>query len=474
MLKQISICSQLEGRKGDILMLSEKISVREKICYGLGDSSANIFFGMTMMFLPYFYTDVVGISASAMGVLFLIARFFDAFSDPVIGHLADNTNTKYGHYRPFLLYMAIPYGLSCFLVFLAPDFSQTGKMIYAYLTYLFLILMYASTVVPYVGLLSVITGNPEERLSINSYRFPLAKSAFLLCSVVVPAFVATYDKAHEAEGYRTAMIIIAIIAACCTLACFFGTKERVKLNVGTTGKKSSLLSEVKIIFKAKTLRSFYIFFALTQMAFTFKGSSAIYYTKYYLQQNDAFLTAVLSAFSIAGIVAPMVAMFFINKGYFNKLRMLEVATLGAGITAVPIIFIPSEYYLLSAAFLIISTFFGELGIIVYWALPCDCAEFCEVKYNKKMIGVLGALALFSQKFAMGIVGVLIGGILSYVGYVAGGAVNGKISMGILSIVAGLPAICHFVSYYYLKKYDLDEEKVAELHEKIEAMKVANV
>ena len=134
----------------------EKISIREKICYGLGDSSANIFLGMTMMFLPYFYTDVVGISAASMGVLFLVVRLFDACYDPFIGNIADNTRTKYGRYRPYLLYLAIPYGLSCFLVFSTPDFSDTGKLLYAYGTYFFLILMYASTVVPYVGLLTAV------------------------------------------------------------------------------------------------------------------------------------------------------------------------------------------------------------------------------------------------------------------------------------------------------------------------------
>lgn len=456
-------------------MTTEKISIREKICYGLGDSSANIFFGMTMMFLPYFYTDVVGISASAMGLLFLVARLFDAFSDPLIGHMADNTNTKYGHYRPYLLYMAIPYGLSCFLVFLAPDFSAAGKLVYAYVTYLFLILMYAFTVVPYVGLLTVMTDDPAERLSINSYRFPLAKSAFLLCSVVVPMFVATYDKAYEAEAYRNAMIIIALLATICTLTCFFGTKERSKSLIKKEESKAnnSLISQIKLVFKTKTLRSFYIFFALTQMAFTFKGSSAIYYAKYYLQQNEGFLTGLLSAFSIAGIIAPIVAMFLIKKGYFDKLSMLKVATIGAGITALPIIFLSAQHYLLSASCLVISTFFGELGIIVYWALPSDCAQFCELKYNKKMIGVLGALALFSQKFAMGIVGILIGGILSYVNYHAGVKINTEIGMGIITIVAVLPALCHFVSYWFLTKYDLNEEKVSEVRVELERVHVVN-
>ena len=450
-------------------MSNGKVSIREKICYGLGDSSANIFFGMTMMFLPYFYTDVVGISATAMGVLFLVARLVDAFSDPIIGNFADKHETKYGHYRPFLLYLAVPYGLSCFLVFLAPDLSYTGKLIYAYATYLFLILMYASTVVPYVGLLSVLTNNPSERLAINSFRFPLAKSAFLLCSTVVPMFVATYPKANEAQAYSHAMIIIGVLAACCTLACFFGTKERSKPILQQTTEKDSLFGKIKIIAKTKTLRSFYIFFALTQAAFTFKGSSAIYYAKYYLGQNEAYLTGLLSAFSIAGILAPIVAMALIKYNVFNKLNMLKVATLGAGITAIPIIFIPAEYYILSSVFLIVSTFFGELGIVVYWALPADCADFCELKFNKKMAGVLGAVALFSQKFAMSLVGVGIGAVLTFVNYQPNKAVTNEVSMGIITIVAILPIICHFVSYYFLKQYDLDENEVRKIHFELAGM-----
>lgn len=451
---------------------SGKISIREKVCYGLGDSSANIFFGMTMMFLPYFYTDVVGLTASAMGILFLIARLVDAFSDPIIGNFADCHETKYGHYRPFLLYLAIPYGLSCFLVFLAPDLPYYGKLIYAFVTYIFLILMYAGTVVPYVGLLSVLTDNPSERLAINSFRFPLAKSAFLLCSAVVPMFVATYDKAHEAQAYSHAMIIIGILAVCCTLACFFGTKERSKpLAVEPAGrdKDDTLFSKIKIIAKTRTLRSFYIFFALTQAAFTFKGSSAIYYAKYYLGQNDAYLTGLLSAFSIAGIVAPIVAMYLIRKQVFNKLGMLKVATLGAAVMAVPLLLIPSEYYLLSSTFLILSTFFGELGIVVYWALPADCADYCELKFHKKMAGVLGAVALFSQKFAMSLVGAGIGLILSLVSYQPNAALTPAVSNGILTITAVLPIACHLISYYFLKQYDLDEEAVRDIQYELAAM-----
>ena len=328
--------------------------------------------------------------------------------------------------------------------------------------------MYAGTVVPYVGLLSVLTDNPSERLSINSYRFPLAKSAFLLCSAVVPMFVASYDKANEAQAYSHAMIIIGILAVCCTLACFFGTKERSKPLI-VKDEHDTLISKIKIIAKTRTLRSFYIFFALTQAAFTFKGSSVIYYAKYYLGQNDAYLTFLLSAFSIAGIVAPIVSMWLIRKKVFNKLAMLKVATLGAAITAVPVLIIPSEYYLVSSLFLILSTFFGELGIVVYWALPADCADYCQLKFNKKMAGVLGAVALFSQKFAMSIVGAGIGLVLSIVCYQPGAAVTPMVANGILTITAALPIACHVISYYFLKQYDLDESAVRKIHLELAGM-----
>ena len=162
-------------------------------------------------------------------------------------------------------------------------------------------------------------------------------------------------------------------------------------------------------------------------------------------------------------------MFLIKRNVFNKLTMLKVATLGAGIMALPIIFIPSEYYILSSIFLIMSTFFGELGIVVYWALPADCADFCELKFNKKMAGVLGAVALFSQKFAMSIVGVGIGAVLSFVNYQPNGIVTSEVSLGIITIVAILPIICHFVSYYFLNQYDLDETEVRKIHFELAGM-----
>ena len=441
----------------------EKISIREKICYGLGDSSANIFLGMTMMFLPYFYTDVVGISAASMGVLFLVVRLFDACYDPFIGNIADNTRTKYGRYRPYLLYLAIPYGLSCFLVFSTPDFSDTGKLLYAYGTYFFLILMYASTVVPYVGLLTAISSDPVERLSINSYRFPLAKMSFLLCSTVIPVFVAMYGKENEAQGYQNAMALIAVLATVFLLLCFWGTKERNMTVSKSNDNKEPFFQQLKLVLKTKPALYFYAFHMITSIAFTLKGSATIYFVKYYLNQGDAFLSGLLSATAIAGIVAPLVSMQLIKRGIFSKLSMVKFSHVMGGIFALVLLIVPQSNILFCVGILFLSVLFAELSSIITWALPSDCADYCEVKYNKKMSGILGAGALFALKLGMSLAGALVGWVLAYAGYDPNATiVASDITWAILLLISVLPAVCHLLGYVFLRFYTLDDNKMKEI------------
>lgn len=443
--------------------VSEKISVREKICYGLGDSSANIFLGMTMMFLPYFYTDVVGMSAAVMGFLFLGVRLFDALYDPFMGNVADNTRTKHGRYRPYLLYLAIPYGISCYLVFLSPDFSPTGKFLYAAVTYMFLILMYASTVVPYVGLLAALSDDPAERLSINSYRFPLAKMSFLICSTLVPMFVATYGKGDEAHGYQMAMIIIGSLATLFLLLCFWGTKERnVDFSAEVKVKKEPFFRQLCNVFKMKSAVYYYLFHMLTSVSFTLKGSATIYFVKYYLNQDDAFLSGVLSATAIAGIIAPLVDSKLIRMGFFTRLGMLKFAHVAGAVTALLILLIPQSQIYPLVAMLFASVFCAELGSIIAWALPADCADYAELKYGKKMSGILGAGALFALKFGMSIGGAMVGWVLAACGYEAGVTTGTSITMGIILLISILPAMFHILGYLFLRAYPLTDKKMEEV------------
>ncbi|MBM7344920.1 glycoside-pentoside-hexuronide (GPH):cation symporter [Pantoea coffeiphila] len=436
-----------------------KLSVREKICFGLGDSSANIFLGMTMMFLPYFYTDVLGISAAAMGLLFVIARLVDAFYDPFIGNVADRMQTRHGHYRPWLLWLAVPYGLSCLLVFLAPDFSPTGKLVYAYATYLFLILMYASTVVPYVALLSALTSDPQERLAANAWRFPLAKMSFLICSVTVPMFVAWYGKDNEAQAYMVAMSMIAVLATAMMLSCFFGTKERVK--PASLASNVSFKQQLRISLSARPVVIFYIFKITSSIAFVIKGSATIYFVKYFLGRSDGFVSGLLSATAIAGIIAPMIALQLIKRKKVSALGTLKLAQSGGCIAALALFFVSPDNIWLAVALLVVSVLLAEIGAITAWALPSECADYCERKSGLKMSGFIAAGTLFTMKIGLAIAGGLVGFILSMSGYHAGVAITPEILKGIIFLIAGVPAIFHGISVVLLMFFNLDDSQAAQ-------------
>lgn len=437
-----------------------KLSIKEKICYGLGDSSANIFLGMTMMFLPYFYTDVLGISAAAMGILFIVARLVDAFYDPLIGNFADRTRSRHGSYRPFLLYLAIPYGISCLLVFLAPDFSPTGKLVYATATYLFLILMYASTVVPYVALLTTLTSDPMDRLSANSWRFPLAKMAFLICSTVVPMFVAWYGKTNEAQAYMMAMSFIALLATAFMLLCFWGTKERYQVKLESD--RVPFLKQLRVMMKAKPVVVFYIFKITSSIAFVIKGSVTIYFVKYFLERGDGFVSGLLSATAIAGIVAPMIAIQLIKRGILSKLGTLKFAQFGGGVAALCLYFVNPEQIGLACALLVVSVLLAEIGAITAWALPSDCADYCEARSGIKMSGVVAAGTLFSMKVGLALAGGMVGFVLAASGYKAGQAVTEETMSAILFLIAGVPAIFHGMSLGLLMMFKLDDQPAANL------------
>jgi len=200
--------------------------------------------GMTMMFLTIYYTDVFKLAPAAMGTLFLLTRFIDAISDPLIGSMSDRTQSKLGRYRPWLLWFAIPYGLSCAAVFFSPDLSGTARTLYAYITYIALVLSFSLVVVPYVSLLGAISADSDERIAINTIRFPLAKVSYLICSLVVPTLIALFH--NEVLGYRFVMAGIGLFCTVLVLLCYANTHERI---LPGQQEDLTLANQIKLVFK---------------------------------------------------------------------------------------------------------------------------------------------------------------------------------------------------------------------------------
>ena len=184
---------------------SQKLSLKEKIGYSLGDTASNLFFQTFILFLPIFYTDVFGLPAAAMGTLFLFTRIFDAANDPVMGTIADRTNTRWGKFRPYLLIFAIPFGIAGVLTFTTPNFDASGKLIYAYLTYNALMVMYTIVNVPYSALMGVMTPNSMERTEVSSFRFVAAFIGGLIVQASTISLVKYFGNGNDAVGWQWAM-----------------------------------------------------------------------------------------------------------------------------------------------------------------------------------------------------------------------------------------------------------------------------
>lgn len=179
---------------------SQKLSVKEKIGYGFGDAAANFVFQTMLIFQLGFYTDVYGITAVAAGTLLLVGRFWDAVFDPFMGVVADRTNTRWGKFRPWVLWAAIPFALMFFLAFTTPNFDATGKIIYAYITYILLMTVYSVGNLPYSALNGVITGDVNERTSLSSYRFFFAMSASLVVQGLTLPLVSKFGQGDNVKG----------------------------------------------------------------------------------------------------------------------------------------------------------------------------------------------------------------------------------------------------------------------------------
>ncbi|MCO7444020.1 glycoside-pentoside-hexuronide (GPH):cation symporter [Enterobacter hormaechei] len=221
-----------------------QLTMKDKIGYGLGDTACGFVWQATMFLLAYFYTDVFGLSAGIMGTLFLVSRVLDAVTDPLMGLLVDRTRTRYGQFRPFLLWGAIPFGIVCMLTFYTPDFSAQGKIIYACATYILLTLVYTFVNVPYCAMPGVITADPKERHALQSWRFFLAAAGSLAISGIALPLVSIIGKGNEQVGYFGAMCVLGLTGVVLLYVCFFTTKERYTFEVQPG---SSVAKDLKLL-----------------------------------------------------------------------------------------------------------------------------------------------------------------------------------------------------------------------------------
>ncbi|NJM93949.1 MAG: MFS transporter, partial [Cytophagales bacterium] len=268
-----------------------KLSTKEKFAYGLGEIGSSIVWQGMMFYLGFFYTDVFQIPAAAAGFLLFVPKFLDALVDPIIGTIADRTNTKHGKFRPYILWLFIPYSIFMVLTFATPDLAATGKLIYAYATYMIMMLLYSFIMTPYNALGGVITSDHVERTSLQSYRFFMAFFGGFIVRVLTNPLVAHFgDGLNEnkmplnpQQGFTYTFIVFAVISAICFYLTFRYTKERVR---PMATQKSSLKQDLGDLMKNRPWIILFIVSTLNLLYVGVFGTATKYYFDYYVTVKE--------------------------------------------------------------------------------------------------------------------------------------------------------------------------------------------
>ena len=461
--------------------VSQKLSFLEKFGYSLGDLAANLVFQTLMTYLAYFYTDIYGLNASDATAIMYIVGTVAAFSfNPVIGALADRTNSKWGKFRPWILYTSIPLGIISVMAFSTPNFGYEGKVVYAVITYTLLLLLYASSNLPYSALSGVITGDMKERNSISSYRFVAVMFAQFFVQVFMLPIIIYSGAGDKALGIEIVMTWLAVIGTIMLLITFFTTKERI---VPTEEQKSSVFEDLKDLITNKPWLIMLTLTTLTFISLAMKGGSYVYYFENYIDESrlTVFISPILDyltsieinffgndpvsagfgLFNAGGIIF-MIFGIGLSKALADRFGKRNIFALFLFISTIFIIlfyFFDKSSVELMFGSQILHGFFYGITIPLLWAMIADVADYSEWKNNRRATAIIFSAMMVGLKLGLTIGGGLVVQILGNYGYEANSelAQSEHVIQGVKLLVSIYPAIPFLIGIALLYFYEINKK-----------------
>ncbi|HSN50520.1 MAG TPA: MFS transporter [Bacteroidales bacterium] len=459
-----------------------RLSVREKIGYSLGDGAANFIFQTFMLLQLSFYTDTFGLSAAAAATLFLIARLWGAVCDPVFGALADRTQTRWGKFRPWILWTALPFGILAYLAFSTPNFGASGKVIYAYVTYFLLLTIYSANNNPYAALGGVVTGNMAQRTSLSSYRFVVVTLATIAIQGFTLPMVNHFGQGDSSKGYQITMGIFSVLAIIFFFITFFTTKERI---LPPPSQKSSLKQDLSDLLKNRQWVLMFLVFLFMFIFLSMRNGILLYFFKYYLNPDsqqaflvhaDKILLGLLglvgmsgastdvagNTFSVINIISQLAALVGIALSNFlatkyGKRDVFRIWLGIAGIVAILFAFLPPAAVTLAFLLSVLFNFSWGVTMPLPWAMMADVADYSEWKNNRRATGIVFAGIVVGLKVGMAIGGALAGYLLSQFGYVPNVVQSAEAIRGIRLTVSIFPAIAIILCVILLFVYEINKK-----------------
>lgn len=414
-----------------------RLSVVEKIGFGAGDAAVNVVISSMFLIITFFYTDVFGLKPTHLAALFLLVRFLDAVADPVMGLITDRYTTRFGRYRPWFLYLAVPFGISVYLTFTTPDLDYNGKLVWAYATYILVNLVFTAVTIPYISLIGVLTDSPKERLSANGYRLFFAKVAAFLVSIVVPILAKRWGADDLAHGYQLAMGVMGALAAVLFLFCFFSTTERLQHQV----EKLPVRHQLSLLMRNDQWAILCGVCVIGTLGYVVRGSVAAYYAKYYIGGDEATISQFLGT-GVAAAVLAMVASTWITKRWCKvaMFRWTQVAVMA--LSAAMYLLVGPGDTLKAFVFYFLISFVVDLHAPVFWSAIAEAIDYGEKKTGQRVSGLAWGGISFCQKAGMALAGALVAYLLDHYGYVANTVQTETSLRGIGLMLTVIPGVFH--------------------------------
>lgn len=463
-----------------------KIGLSEKIGYGLGDMSSSMFWKLFGAYLMLFYTDVFGISAAVVGTMFAVTRVWDSFFDPVVGAFADRTSSRWGRFRPYLLFLAVPFGLIGVVTFLTPPFDATGKIVYAYVTYALMMMVYSAINVPYASLLGVMSPDPSHRNTLATYRMTFAYLGSFIALLLFMPLVNAFGGGNVSGpthlwftapqfGWFMAVVVIAAICVVLFLACFALTKERVE---PIKHEKTSLKTDFRDLVHNKP---WWILLGAGVSSLVFnsiRDGATVYYFKYYVDETAVGNISILGLpFVLSGIylgvgqAANIVGVILaapVSNRIGKRNTFISSMALATVLSVIFFWFNKDQLYLIFVFQILISICAGSIFPLL-WSMYADCADYSELRTGNRATGLIFSSSSMSQKFGWAFGSAITGWMLAQFGFKANAVQSAETIQGIKMFLSILPAVGALLSLVFIYFYPLSESKMkkitAELQEK---------
>jgi len=437
------------------------LTFKEKLGYGLSDTASHFVWDMVGFWLMFFYTDVYGISAIAAGTIMLIARFWDMAIDPVVGILADRTNTKWGKFRPYILFGAVPYAVLSILTFTTPDFGETGKIIYAGATYILLMTAYALVNLPYSALGAVMTNDSYERAGLNTYRFISGFAGQFIVTGLALTLAKYFGGGDKAQGFQYTLILFAVLSLVFFFITFKATRERVH---PPKSQVQSLSADVRNLFTNRAWIILAVVGIVSFIMFAIQNAAVVYYFKYYIGNEEN-----VQLFNVIGTVALIVALPFSKPlaRRFGNRNVFIGSSIISGIFFI-LIYIPASDNMVAVyIFNIIAKMAYAPAVPLLWTMIADAADYGEWKTGRRATGLYFSAAVFAQKAGWGIGAALVGVILSIFNYAANEVQSSTSITGIKLLVSVIPGVLYMSCAIFMYFYNIDAKITDQIKKNLE-------